>query len=314
MGSLMPPIARLRFRHPKVVHALRVAVGVLICIAISIYIDPPYAQWITISFLVVTAGLQHHGNIRRKAIERALGTIIGAAVGVLILGQQQLLGLSVLTYLLIAAASAVCAYYAVGKGGYTALLSAITLVIVAGHGTEPIDEGLWRAVNVMIGVTLALVLSLAAPLYATWFWRETLADALRQSAELVRGMGPGAAAGDERPLDTTLQQLRPLMPSVSSETGVPVSALETIQRNLRLVLAGVEFSLLSGTVPKHRDEIVRRFEAIEAALSSTSGAALATAPAVADAAMARDETGDQILLGLEGLRVALAGAPALWRV
>jgi hypothetical protein len=32
-------------------------------------------------------------------------------------------------------------YHAIGKGGYTALLSAITVFIVAGHGDNPISDG-----------------------------------------------------------------------------------------------------------------------------------------------------------------------------
>ncbi|MFP3747262.1 hypothetical protein SB816_29770, partial [Achromobacter sp. SIMBA_011] len=72
--------------------------------------------------------------------------------------------------------------HAIGKAGYIALLSAITMVIVAGHGDNEIVDGLWRAVNVLVGIAIALAFSFALPLYATYSWRYKLADALRACA------------------------------------------------------------------------------------------------------------------------------------
>ncbi|HSY28230.1 MAG TPA: FUSC family protein, partial [Burkholderiaceae bacterium] len=173
-----------RYRHARLIHATRVAFAVLASIVLTTGIKLPHGAWATITVLVVIGGLQHHGNIRRKSAERALGTFIGAAVGLAVIVQQSWLHVPLISYALILAACGVCAYQAIGKGGYVALLSAITIVIVAGHGDNAMADGLWRAVNVLIGTAIALLFSFALPLYATYSWRTKLAEALRACASL----------------------------------------------------------------------------------------------------------------------------------
>ncbi len=244
-----------RYQNAKFIHALRVAVGILLTIAFSSIAQLPHAEWSTISLIIVIGGLQHHGNIRKRAAERALGTIIGAVYGLLIIVQQSYFGLFPLTYLLMAVGCGVCAYYAIGKGGYIALLSAVTLVIVAGHGDNQFDEGLWRAVNVFIGIVVALLLSFALPLYATYSWRFKLADALRGCARVYERITLREPISTEEHLKEmarlggALVQLRSLIPSVSKEVHMPVAKLEEIQRSLRLAISCLEI-LSTATVDR----------------------------------------------------------------
>ena len=152
----------------------------------------------------------------------------------------------------------ICAYHAIGKAGYIALLSAITMVIVAGHGDNEIVDGLWRAVNVLVGIAIALAFSFALPLYATYSWRYKLADALRACAAVrARGRSPGqrrrAPEGNGRAERAV--QLRSLMPSVSKECETSMMQLEAIQRSLRLCIGYLE--ILSSALPA-RDDIAAR--------------------------------------------------------
>ncbi|MBX4011310.1 FUSC family protein, partial [Burkholderia cepacia] len=62
-----------RYRHAKLIHAARVALAILVSIALSTGLNVPHGEWSTITVLIVVGGLQHHGNIRKKAAERALG-------------------------------------------------------------------------------------------------------------------------------------------------------------------------------------------------------------------------------------------------
>ncbi len=173
---------------------------------------------------------------------------------------QEYLHITPLTWLLMALFCGGCAYYAVGKGGYTALLSAITLMIVAGHLTNPMMDSLWRAINVLNGIVVALVLSFALPLYATWSWRYKLADALRRCRAVYSKMaGGGTALVDEQShamsvISSVLPELRSLMPSVCKETGVPMQQLEGIQRSVRIIVSTLELLAITPPVTDDKDD------------------------------------------------------------
>jgi uncharacterized membrane protein YccC len=190
--------------------------------------------------------LQHHGNIGKKAAERAIGTLIGAGVGLLLVAQQAWLGMPWLTYFAMSVVCGFFSYHAIGKGGYTALLSAITVFIVAGHGDNPVTDGLWRGVDILIGIALALAFSFALPLYAVYSWRYNLADALRDCAAIYGRIIKGeSVTADEHlklmnRLNTVMIQLRSLMPSVSKEVRVSMTELDAIQRNLRMCVSILE--------------------------------------------------------------------------
>ncbi len=230
--------------------------GLLASILLTTGLALPHGEWASITLLVVIGGLQHQGNIRKKAAERALGTLIGASVGLGLILLQSWLHATALTYLLMAIACGVAAYYAIGKAGYIALLSAITLVIVAGHGDAAIDDGLWRSANVLIGIAIALAFSFALPLYATFSWRYKLADGLRDCARLYSRIVGGLPLDDAEHQKllahqgAMLVQLRTLMPSVAKEIDAPAGELEAVQRSLRGIVSALE--MLSNV---HLDDI-----------------------------------------------------------
>lgn len=284
-----------RYRHAKLIHGMRVGLGVLLCLFLTRWMDLPHGEWASISLLIVIAGLQHHGNIRKRAAERAMGTVIGAVYGLFVIVEQSYLGMTWLTFTLMAAACAVCAYHAIGKGGYIALLSAITLVIVAGHGTNELADGIWRAINVLIGIALALLLSFALPLYATYSWRYGLADMLRGCAKLYTRIASGRPVSNQEhlrqmaALSAQLVRLRSLMPSVAKEIHVPASELEAVQRDLRICISSLEIlASLAPVTPtglpagrslgsEHR-EVIAALVAMARALKSGSIARLGPPP------------------------------------
>ncbi len=243
-----------RYRHAKVIHAARVALGLLTSIALTTGIHLPHGEWASITLLVVIGGLQHHGNIRKKAAERALGTLIGAGAGLVIILQQSYFHAPLLSYALIVIACAICAYHAIGKGGYVALLSAITIFIVAGHGENAIADGLWRTADVLIGIAIALLFSFALPLHATYTWRYKLAEALRSCARMHTAIVNDA--GFDRAVlqramvlqGSLLVQLRSLMPSVAKEINVSMEQLEAIQHGMRVCISLLE--VLAATRPR----------------------------------------------------------------
>lgn len=240
-----------RFRQARIFHATRVALALLVSIALTTGIDIPHGEWATITVLVVIGGLQHHGNIRRRAAERGVGTLIGALVGLFLIIQENYFGIPVLTYFLLALACGYAAYHAVGKGGYIALLAGITVVITAGHGDQNVYDALWRTVDVMIGTAIALVFSFALPAYASYSWRFKLGGLLRGCAAVHAKIERGFVSDEERQQDMMklgppLVQLRSLIPSVSKETGVPAADLEEVQHSARVCISALE---MLATIP-----------------------------------------------------------------
>ena len=248
-----------RYRHAKLIHAVRVSIGLLATILLTTGINLPHGEWASVTMLIVIGGLQHHGNIGKKAVERAYGTLIGASVGLLLVLQQAWLGQPLLTYLLMSVVCGFFSYHAIGKGGYIALLSAITVFIVAGHGDNPVSDGLWRTVDILIGIVLALAFSFALPLYAVYSWRYNLASALRDCAEIYSRIISGRSVTDDEHfkllnrLNAAMVQLRSLMPSVSKEVRISMTELDAIQRHLRLCISTLE--ILGNTRPDPRDEL-----------------------------------------------------------
>jgi uncharacterized membrane protein YccC len=250
-----------RYRHAKVLHSLRVGLAMIVSILATTGIDIPHGIWSSVTLLVVIGGLQHSGNIRKKAAERAAGTLLGASIGLLLIVQQNLLGSLPLTYLLMSIVAAICAWFAIGSSGYIGLLTAITMCIVAGHGDNLIDVGLWRTLNVLIGIVIALAFSFALPLHATYSWRYGIAANLRECARIYTRLLDGEAISDDEQvkrflaINKRLVQLRSLMPSVAKEIDVPQARLEEIQRLHRSVLSSLEL-LATGSL-MHADAVAR---------------------------------------------------------
>jgi uncharacterized membrane protein YccC len=235
-----------RYRQAKLLHSIRVALAVLTSIVLTTGINIPHGVWASVSLLVVIGGLQHHGNIRKKSAERAVGTMLGALLGLMWVIQYAVIGSLPLTYALLSISAGICAYYAIDKGGYIALLTAITMCIVAGHGDNSIEIGLWRTANVLIGIAIALLFSFALPLYAVYSWRYQLAKNLRSIASIIKHLTSNLPFTPEEQIVyfSTLSQrsvsLRNLMSAVSKETDIPIQSLEEIQRQHRATLSAVE--------------------------------------------------------------------------
>jgi len=130
--------------------------------------------------------------------------------------------------------------------------------IVAGHGDNPLSDGLWRTVDILIGIFLALAFSFALPLYAVYSWRYNLASALRDCAQIYSRIISGKSVTDDEHvkllnrLNAAMVQLRSLMPSVSKEVRISMTELDAIQRHLRLCISTLE--ILGNTRPDPRDE------------------------------------------------------------
>lgn len=250
-----------RYRNARLIHSIRVGLAMMVSILATTGINIPHGIWSSVTVLIVIGGLQHHGNIRKKAAERSVGTLLGAGIGLALIIVQALTHSTVLTYVLMSIVAGVCGWHAIGKAGYVALLTAITMCIVAGHGDNLIDTGLWRTLNVMIGIVIAVAFSFALPLHATYSWRYRLADNLRECARIYAQAVRGEPVDSDAQIQTFMRlnqrlvQLRALMPSVAKEIDVPLARLEHIQRLHRSLLSALE--MMSMGMQRYEQQLIQ---------------------------------------------------------
>lgn len=347
---LTAPLARIvvspyyRYRHARVLHAVRVGLAMLVSILLTTGINVPNGIWASVTVLVVIGGLQHHGNIRKKAADRALGTLLGALLGLVLIAQLRVIGSAALTHVLMAIAAGVCGYYAISSAGYIALLTAITMCIVAGHGDSTIDTGLWRTLNVLIGIVIALAFSFALPLHATYSWRYLLARNLRDCARIRERIARGKPLDVEghvaafAALNARLVKLRSLMPSVAKEVDIPLKRLEAIQRMHRSMLSALEMMSTSAAVHASavqaaaddadpvRASLLRMARALRFGSESRAGQRLAVPPSVGKGGVSKERgTPDDALPGprwvaqwfgeqTDALRALLADTERQWHI
>lgn len=218
-------------RYARQVHVLRVALAFLLGLGVVMSSGIPHGGWMLVTILIVLGGVPHWGGVRRKALERMGGSLLGAAAGLVAI---LLHGTSPwLCYGWMLLVIALSSWHAQGKGGYLALLTGITLVIVGGLGDEPINEALWRSCNVLIGSMIGMGAAATLPLRALDSWRFLLADNLREAAMLYNRIArrlpvEGDAALDQ--FNARLIRMRGLLGAVTQESYLSHRQLDQVQR------------------------------------------------------------------------------------
>ncbi|VEB41283.1 Inner membrane protein yeeA [Chromobacterium violaceum] len=65
-------------RYARQVHVLRVALAFLFGLALVLASGIPHGGWMLVTILIVLGGVPHWGGVRRKALERMGGSLLGA--------------------------------------------------------------------------------------------------------------------------------------------------------------------------------------------------------------------------------------------
>lgn len=230
---------RFRYRQLGKIHAARLALAFLASHLIASFLNEPHAVWMSITLMVVMGGQAHTGSIVEKGRQRLLGTTYGAIGGfaVILAGHAS----PSLALALLASFIAAGGYLAIGRGGYIALLSCITVVIVASSST--LDIGFWRMVNVYAGVVLALVFAHLLPERAREHWyfllEETIEGLDWLYREWAQGNGFQTALADG--LSKRQASMRGLIAATARETGCSAQTLTTVLRQLHRVQISIEF-------------------------------------------------------------------------
>ncbi len=265
----------VRYQHADILHATRLGTAVILALLVNKITNLPHGEWTTITVFIILGLLQYQGAIYTKAKERVIGTLlgIGTALGVLWFNQNAGAWLWV-DYALIGLLSGIIGYLAVRQLGYTGLLTGITmLMIVSDLGNNSIgQDGIYRALNILLGTGVSVAVTLILPLKSTLMWRFLLSSNLDACSSLYAGVGHHIDATDgvvddsvqklnpvafpvkevpgDRALVTALQQInkrllavRPHIAATASESGIEKETLETIQRTHRNIIGTIDLLL-----------------------------------------------------------------------
>lgn len=230
-----------RFRYQQVgkVHAVRLALAFLTSHFIATTLNEPYAVWMSVTIMVVMASLPHTGSILEKGRQRFVGTTLGAIGGFMVILTARYN--PILAGMLSIALIAVGGYLAVGRGGYIAQLTCMTIAIVADSST--LDVGMWRMANVYAGVALTAVFAMLFPERARDHWYYMLEETIEGLNWLYREWA--RLQTYEARLGEGLRQrqgkMRALVAAAARESGVEAGALRLILSQLHRVQITIEF-------------------------------------------------------------------------
>ena len=265
----------VRYQHADVLHAIRLGTAVILALLANKLTNLPHGEWTTITVFTILGLLQYQGAIYTKAKERVLGTLLGIGTALGVLWFIQNAGAwPWIDYALIGILSGIIGYLAVRKLGYTGLLTGITmLMIVSDLGHNSIgQDGIYRALNILLGTGVSVAVTLILPLKSTLMWRFLLSSNLDACSSLYAGVGHHIEATDgvvddsvqklnpvafpvkevpvDRALVTALQQInkrllavRPHIAATASESGIEKETLETIQRTHRNIIGTIDLLL-----------------------------------------------------------------------
>ncbi len=272
-APLFEPYAR--YQHADILHAIRLGIAILLALLVNIISGFPHGEWTTITVFIILGLLQFQGAIYTKAKERVLGTLLGIIAAISIIGFSRSVGTWLwIDFAIIGIFSGIIGYMAVRNLGYTGLLTGITMLMIVselGHSSVG-QDGIYRALNILLGTGVAVAATLILPLKSTLMWRFLLASNLESCSHLYAGVGDHIDNADEEvndsvqnmnpvtftvsgiPVDKTLvtelQQInkrllavRPHIAATASESGIKKEKLETIQRTHRNIIGTIDLLL-----------------------------------------------------------------------
>lgn len=253
-----------RYRHSRLIHAIRLGLAVLFATLLARIPPLPHGEWISMTVFVVLGMLQFQGAIYSKALERMLGTVIGLALGLMMLWlNQHYFHSGWLFYLAIGVASAVAGWAAVGKNGYIPMLAGLTMCMLIGDSSVNwLESGLMRAFNVILGAGIAIGAAKLLPLRSTLMWRFMLADNLTDCSRIIGEVGNGKQMTRERleanmvkmkQINSRLVKSRTHLSATTRESHISAAAMEAMQHAHRKIVNSTELLLNTAAKLPHPD-------------------------------------------------------------
>lgn len=143
-------------------HAIKTALATIVTTVIILALHLPKGYWAVISAVIVMHSNVETGileSTKKAAINRIIGTLIGAAIGFifLCLNFHSLLVNIWIIFFLTIVLTFLASYY---KFFSMAVITAIMIILVGMQSPEPWSIALLRALNIIIGVAVAIVITI----------------------------------------------------------------------------------------------------------------------------------------------------------
>lgn len=240
----------INYRHRRLFHVLRVSIALTTTFAVVHLLPLQHSGWALVSTVMVMGNLPHIGGVLDKGRQRLLGTLVGAAIGLLLIslpipgwGVQigALAAIAVTTWLVFS-----------NRQAYAGLMFAISLLLVIGNGTPDFSVALWRSADVLVGTLIGIIATVVIlPHKATDVMRFMLADNLDRLARLYHAHTSATAAPgvDTRELlkatSALLVKQRGLADAVHREGRLTRGEVDELISHQRRMLSTIELLLES---------------------------------------------------------------------
>ncbi len=171
------------YRHARFIHSFKIGFALLIATIMNWFWPLPHFLWTLVTIVIIMLSLPQVGSAMEKSLQRALGTTLGAAYGVILIAcftdYRLIMGLMILAVMLIC-------YLASGRFSYAYLVAGFTMIIVIGDTGHDTSEAVWRTLNILLGCCIATLVSLfVLPIKAKQDWRYQLSDSLTLMTEIL---------------------------------------------------------------------------------------------------------------------------------
>ncbi|WP_413723222.1 FUSC family protein [Sodalis sp. RH24] len=235
------------YQHYRIAHGLRIGLAFVLTFMIIRLLDIPEGTWPLITLVVVMGPISFWGNVLQRAVQRIIGTVFGAASG--LIGLRLELYSLPLMLIWCGLVMFICGYLTLGKRPYLALLIGITLAVVCGAGAGDMQTALWRSGDVIIGSLLALLFTSIYPQRAFIHWRMKMSFGLIALSKIYAAyLSPNII---ERPrLDGRLKKLLAdvsktgtLVTPASKESAVAKDVFDAIQDLSRNIVCVLELQI-----------------------------------------------------------------------
>ena len=185
------------YRNHAIVHGVKTAIATTLGLCLAWFLKPwiQHPEWIVISAVVVMTMLPNVGGVIQRAIYRLVATIVAAvvALSIILLTDDNWLAVDITLVIGVMIFTFVAQnpkYRQVG------MLSAVTLTILLSSRGPNESVILWRSLDILLGVMLALAVSrFVLPIRASRQLRFQMADSVEQLGTLFTM----AASREEKP-------------------------------------------------------------------------------------------------------------------